>query len=334
MRQKVVPGQAALLPLLGGLGGAGLLVTELPASRVPDTPSAGMVHVGVHRGGALPTSGLEPFDILLSGAPDASSPWVGADAHDLDARLLELEAGIAHQPVAAAVAAQVLRMTLMLDVQQALMLESIAYSMLLASAGFARWRRENPVRTRREDTGARLSLVEDGAHLLIRLDRPAARNALDARMRDELAEALNFALDDPLQRRVELRGLGPAFCAGGDLDEFGTAADPGLAHLIRVLRSPAGLLNQLGARGAARVHGACIGAGVEIAAAAKLVRARPGAFFRLPEVAMGLIPGAGGTVSIPRRIGRQRACYMAISGRDVDLATALSWGLIDATCAA
>jgi enoyl-CoA hydratase/carnithine racemase len=45
---------------------------------------------------------------------------------------------------------------------------------------------------------------------------------------------------------------------------------------------------------------------------------------------MGLIPGAGGTASLPRRIGRRRACYMAISGADIDLGTALSWGLVDA----
>ena len=323
-------GEAALLSQLCELGGAGVAVTELPASEIPETPGLGVVRVGVHRGGARPTSGLEPFDVLLSSDPDAPRPWVGLAPHDLDARLEELKATIAHQPVAAAVAAQVLRMTLRLDFDQALVLEGMAYSMLLASAGFARWRRDNPVCVRRDETGARVSLVEDGERLLVRLDRPAARNAFDARMRDELTEALAFALDDPLQRSVELQGLGPAFSAGGDLDEFGTAADPGLAHLIRVLRSPVGLLHRLAGRGTARVHGACIGAGVEVAAAAHRVTARPGAFFRLPEVAMGLIPGAGGTASVPRRIGRRRACYMALSGRDIDLATALDWGLVDA----
>jgi enoyl-CoA hydratase/carnithine racemase len=60
------------------------------------------------------------------------------------------------------------------------------------------------------------------------------------------------------------------------------------------------------------------------------VLARPGAFFRLPEVSMGLIPGAGGTASIPRRVGRQRACYMAVSGVDIDVGAALRWGLVDA----
>ena len=78
------------------------------------------------------------------------------------------------------------------------------------------------------------------------------------------------------------------------------------------------------------VHGACVGAGIETPAAAGRVVARPDAYFRLPEVAMGLIPGAGGTASIPRRIGRRRACYTAVTGWDVDAATALAWGLVDA----
>ena len=100
-------------------------------------------------------------------------------------------------------------------------------------------------------------------------------------------------------------------------------------HLIRTVRSPARLVAQLGARLTAHVHGACVGAGIEVPAAAGRIAARPGAVFRLPEVSMGLIPGAGGTATIPRRIGRRRAAYMAISGADIDLATALAWGLVD-----
>jgi enoyl-CoA hydratase/carnithine racemase len=60
------------------------------------------------------------------------------------------------------------------------------------------------------------------------------------------------------------------------------------------------------------------------------VRASADAFFQLPEVSMGLVPGAGGTVSVPRRIGRQRAAWMALTGARVDAPTALTWGLIDA----
>jgi enoyl-CoA hydratase/carnithine racemase len=59
------------------------------------------------------------------------------------------------------------------------------------------------------------------------------------------------------------------------------------------------------------------------------VRAHPDAVFGLPELSLGLIPGAGGTLSITRRIGRWRTAYLVLSGRAIDAATALRWGLID-----
>ncbi|HRD62678.1 MAG TPA: enoyl-CoA hydratase/isomerase family protein, partial [Nocardioides sp.] len=75
--------------------------------------------------------------------------------------------------------------------------------------------------------------------------------------------------------------------------------------------------------------GACIGAGIEIPAFAETVVATPDAWFRLPELSMGLVPGAGGTVSIPRRIGRWRTAWLLLTGRDLAAATALEWGLVD-----
>ena len=57
--------------------------------------------------------------------------------------------------------------------------------------------------------------------------------------------------------------------------------------------------------------------------------ARPDASFWLPELSLGLVPGAGGTVSLPRRIGRQRTAWLALSGRAIDAQTALDWGLVD-----
>jgi enoyl-CoA hydratase/carnithine racemase len=232
--------------------------------------------------------------------------------------------------VAAAVAAQVHRMTLKLSFEEALSLESLGYSMLLASEGFKTWRASRPVRVLEDDPGPRVGLTREDGVLCIRLTRPGARNAVDARMRDELVEALDFALIDPDVAPVALFGEGPNFSAGGDLDEFGRADDPGLAHAIRVLRSAARRVEALGERITARLHGACVGAGIEVPAAAARVIARPGTRFRLPEVSMGLIPGAGGTATIPRRIGRQRACYLAISGLELDLEIALAWGLVDA----
>jgi enoyl-CoA hydratase/carnithine racemase len=249
---------------------------------------------------------------------------------ELDACVAGLRDQVERQPVAAAVAAQVLRMTPRLPFEEALVLESIGYSLLLASDGFRAWRAATPVRHPPDETGSRILIVDKGRGLEIRLNRPARRNAFDARMRDELAEALAFALDHPGAPRVALSGEGPAFSAGGDLDEFGQAPDAGWAHMIRTARSPARLVHALGPRLTARVQGACVGAGVEVSAAAARLVARRGAFFRLPEVSMGLIPGAGGTASISRRIGRHRACYLAISGADIDLPTALAWGLVDA----
>ena len=317
----------ALIADLIELGGAGLSVTDVEAGPGPGGP--GVVRLGVHRAGPLPAGPLEAFDILLSAAPDAPRPWVGVAPGQLDEAVAGLARIVARQPAAAAVCAQVLRMTLKVSFAQALTLESMGYSLLLASESFRAWRAATPVRDRSDDDGPRV-VVEAGETLEIRLNRPAARNAFDARMRDELAEALDFAAAHPDALPVVLSGAGPAFSAGGDLSEFGRAADPGEAHLIRTLRSSAARIHDLGDRITARLHGACVGAGIEAPAAAGRVTGRVGARFRLPEVSMGLIPGAGGTATLPRRIGRRRTAYMAISGAEVDLDTALAWGLVDA----
>jgi enoyl-CoA hydratase/carnithine racemase len=313
---------------LVALGGAGAVVTQVGSAPPAPAPSGGIVHIGLHRTRPLPVEGLAGFDILLSVERAAPRPWIGAGDR-LDAEAESLVQRIDAQPVAAAVAAQVLRTSERLRFDEALAQESIAYSMLLASEGFRGWRAANPPRDRALDAKPRVVVEVGDAGIEIRLDRPAARNAFDARMRDDLAEALAFAAEHPDAPAVTLTGAGPAFSAGGDLDEFGRADDAGRAHMIRVLRSPAGLAHGLGDRLTARLHGACVGAGIEVPAAAARVTARAGAFFRLPEVSMGLIPGAGGTASIPRRIGRHRACYMAISGADIDVETALAWGLVD-----
>ncbi len=313
------------------LGGAGLTVVELGHDPRWVDPGPGAITVGVDRDGAPRLVTPEAFDMLLTTAPDPPSPWVRVD--DLDDALGRLRGAIDRQPVAAAVAAQVLRATLHLSFADGLVMESLAYSMLLASAGFRAWRAETPVRQRPEQLAPRVVIEEDLGTLTIRLNRPARRNAFNAAMRDALAEALGFALEHPDAPSVVLCGEGPSFSAGGDLDEFGQAGDVGVAHLIRTLRSPAALTHRLGDRITAQLHGACVGAGIEVPAAAARVTAAPGAFFRLPEVSMGLIPGAGGTASIPRRIGRHRAAWMAICGADIDLPTALAWGLVDAEAA-
>jgi enoyl-CoA hydratase/carnithine racemase len=129
--------------------------------------------------------------------------------------------------------------------------------------------------------------------------------------------------------KVTLRAVGEAFCVGGELEEFGTTRDPASAHLIRRRSLPAAAIAARASILDVHAQGACIGAGLEIAAFAARFTAAPRAWFQLPELSMGLIPGAGGCVSVPARIGRQRAALLILSGRRIDAETALSWGLID-----
>jgi enoyl-CoA hydratase/carnithine racemase len=173
-----------------------------------------------------------------------------------------------------------------------------------------------------------LTDLEPGPVLHLRLNRPQRRNAFGRAVRDGLVDGLAIAMaDDSLQ--VLLTGVGPAFCSGGDLAEFGTAPDPATAHRIRVSRSVGWLLHQLADRTTVQVHGACVGAGIELPSFTNHVVAVQGTSFRLPELGMGLIPGAGGTVSITARIGRWRTAWWALTCRSLDVGTALRWGLVD-----
>jgi enoyl-CoA hydratase/carnithine racemase len=73
-----------------------------------------------------------------------------------------------------------------------------------------------------------------------------------------------------------------------------------------------------------------MGSGLEMAAFCGWIEAHGDSVFGLPELGLGLIPGAGGTVSVTRRIGRWRTAYLVLSGRTIDVDTALAWGLVDA----
>jgi hypothetical protein len=269
---------------------------------------------------------LDVADVCLtrSGGPSAAGVTVDDAARAIDA----LRAAVNAHPVAALSLAWLLRGSERLSVRDALVMESATYSMLLAGSEFAAWlpRRGAP---RPADDRDRIRLARTGDTLTITLARPARRNAFDALMRDALVGALAIAELDPLVR-VELRADGPSFSAGGDLDEFGTATDVALAHLVRTFAGPGAAIARISDRVTARVHGLCAGAGVEVPAFAGHVVADVHAAFVLPELSMGLIPGAGGTVSIPRRIGRHRTLWLALSGTRIDAATAVEWGLVDA----
>lgn len=248
-----------------------------------------------------------------------------------DAQLDSIAAAVRANPLASHALTAVLRATEVLPVDEGLTVESLAYSMLLAGPEFARWLRERGPMTPPPTGDEPVLLERDGDVLTITLNRPARHNAYAASLRDALVDALEVAALDP-SLTVVLRGAGRSFCSGGDLAEFGTTPDVATAHLIRTTRSAGRLLHALGDRLTIEVHGACIGAGTELSAFGRRVVVRGDAFFRLPEVAMGLIPGAGGTVSVTRRIGRQRTAWLALTGAPIGVETALAWGLVDERC--
>lgn len=253
---------------------------------------------------------------------------VADDAAQLDAVLAAVDAN----PQAAAVLVQVLRAGERLDVSDALALESLAYATLQGGAEFARWLASRGARPQEPAPAGDgpLLLARDGPRLGIVLNAPYNRNALSVPMRDALTDAFQMVLLDRDIEAVDVRGNGPCFSAGGDLTEFGSVTDPATAHAIRLRRMPARFLAARADCYHFHVHGACVGAGIELPAFAGRITAAADAWFQLPEVAMGLIPGAGGCVSIPRRIGRQRTALMALTGQRVDARQALAWGLIDA----
>jgi len=251
------------------------------------------------------------------------------------AELAPVLEGVQASPLASLALVQLLRTGESLDVEGGLVLESLVYATLQGGPEFAAWRAaQRPRKARPPATGPAVRALREGGGLRLVLARPEKRNAFSAEMRDALVEALRVAACDPSVGEVTLEGEGPSFCAGGDLDEFGTLPDPATAHAVRTTRSAARLLAQVAARVRAEVHGACVGAGIELPAFAARVVAREDASFRLPEVSMGLVPGAGGSVSLPRRIGRQRTAWLALSGRALDARTALAWGLVDEVRAA
>ena len=280
-----------------------------------------------------------PRDLRIETLPPFPLIGLGDPAHPLAGRLdamveppVSADALIrqaTRAPHAAAVAVQLLRALEGLPYERALPLESFSYGLLQGSAEYAAWLASRAPVAQPAPRG-RLIVERHGSQLHITIDRPLARNAIDRCLRDELFEAFSLATLDPEVRSVKLRAVGTSFGTGGDLQEFGTTRDPATAHLIRSRTLPALMI--AGRAGILDVHvqGACVGAALEMAAFAGRLTATSEAWFQLPELSMGLIPGAGGCVSVPRRIGRQRAALMILSSRRINAASALRWGLIDA----
>jgi hypothetical protein len=305
-----------------------LLATPFAVDVLGGGEPGSIVAVSGAAGAGSAPPALRTLPVVLLG-PDSVAPLVDVVAEpgtaDFDAVVATGEA----QPLAATALALLLRGGDDRSVADGLVAESVTYSMLQGGPEFARWRASRPVRER-APAGEAVRWTLDGSRLDVVLARPQVHNAYDSAMRDGLIDALTIATTNPDITEVHLSGEGPSFCSGGDLDEFGSRPDPATAHLIRLARSAARLMHQVSDRVIAHLHGACMGSGIELPAFAGRVLAAADTRIALPEIGLGLIPGAGGTVSLPRRIGRHRTAFLALSGTVIDADTALDWGLVDA----
>jgi enoyl-CoA hydratase len=164
----------------------------------------------------------------------------------------------------------------------------------------------------------------------VTLNRPQVLNRYNIQMRDELYEVLSAIKDDPDVQVVIINGSGErAFCVGADLTEFGTAPSPVIARQVRWERDVWGLFESLKQPVIAALHGYVLGSGVEIALFCDIRIASTDAVFGVPEVALGMIPAAGGSQTLPRTIGMGKALQLLLSCEYIDSEEALRIGLVN-----
>lgn len=156
--------------------------------------------------------------------------------------------------------------------------------------------------------------LDNVAH--VTLNRPRALNAYNIGMRDELYEILGAIRDDDEVRVTIIRGAGEkAFCAGADLTEFLTAPSPVFARQARFERDIWGLFLSIQKPFIAAMHGYVLGSGIEMSLCCDIRLCSDNARFGLPEVALAIIPAAGGSQTLPRTIGRSNALDVLLTGR-------------------
>jgi enoyl-CoA hydratase/carnithine racemase len=175
----------------------------------------------------------------------------------------------------------------------------------------------------------------DGGVLTVTLDRPKARNAINARMREALIEIWAGFRDSDEARVGIITGAGEqSFCAGADLKEIGDyyramtpierreegVRSPGLGAITRNFDPRKPII--------AAINGPCLAGGLELALACDIRIAARHATFGLPEVTRGILPAAGGTQRLPRSVPLGVALEMILTGAAIDSESALRWGLV------
>lgn len=168
-----------------------------------------------------------------------------------------------------------------------------------------------------------VSVTRHDSVAMVTIDRPPV-NALSASVRQALLNAFDEVARDANIAGVVLACAGRTFVAGADISEFGTAA-----FAEADLNDVCAAIESLAKPVVCALHGTALGGGMELALACHYRVAAAGARLGLPEVTLGLLPGAGGTQRLPRLIGATRALDMILSGKPVSAAAALQMGLVD-----
>ncbi|MEF9966494.1 MAG: 3-hydroxyacyl-CoA dehydrogenase NAD-binding domain-containing protein [Comamonas sp.] len=172
------------------------------------------------------------------------------------------------------------------------------------------------------ENAAVVSLAREGQVLVVTIQNPPV-NALSQAVRQGLADAVAQARSDAQVKAILLVGSGKAFIAGADIREFGKPAmPPSLPDVLVQLENSDKLV-------VAAIHGPALGGGLEVALSCHYRLAVSGAKLGLPEVQLGLLPGAGGTQRTPRLIGVKAALDLMLSGRHASAEEALAMGLVD-----
>lgn len=174
-----------------------------------------------------------------------------------------------------------------------------------------------------------LAIERMGAVVELTLSRPEALNALDPALVAALGEQLTAIAGDPELRVVVLAGAGRCFCAGADLKEIGGLAPAAFQRYIRALEGVCEALEEMPQPVIAAVHGVAYGGGFELALACDLRVADDSTRFGLPEVKLGVLPGAGGMQRAARLLPLGVARRLALTGESLAAAEAHRFGLIE-----
>ena len=176
----------------------------------------------------------------------------------------------------------------------------------------------------------RILYEKKGAIAYVTFNRPRVLHALDTALIAELKEAFEDCRDDSAVRGVILTGAGDkAFAAGADISEFVNDTAVEAKYISRYGQVVTSLIESLGKPVIAAVNGLALGAGCELAMACTIRLAAETADFGLPEVKIGIMPGAGGSQRLPRLVGKGRALQIILTGETIDAQEAYRIGLVN-----